>query len=195
KSTLINGVSPIPASSGVPPLSFPLYIQLFSTSHQMSTLPETSLSLLLQSNSLSPSWTSTGILFAISIAATGLYYVSPSRLTHVLVSALANVERAYLASVENGFVPAADVTERLAILQLKVSTLRENSLRNSLSPLPLFLLSDTLNIRRSVTVLRCLAEISNESQLREIAPVVGCQCPLANHASISLRRRDSPRSL
>ncbi|KAJ6518981.1 hypothetical protein C8R45DRAFT_918078 [Mycena sanguinolenta] len=166
----------------------------------MSTIPETSLSLLSQSNSPTPPWTFTGILLAISVAAAALYYASPTRLTRVLVSALADVENAYLVGVENGFVLSVDVdvAERLTVLQLKVSTLHETTLRRSLSLSPLSFLSDMFNIRRSISVLRCLreqlndAQISNESQLRDIASAFEshCKCPLANRTTISLRRRD-----
>ncbi|KAJ6518988.1 hypothetical protein C8R45DRAFT_1204265 [Mycena sanguinolenta] len=160
----------------------------------MSTIPETSLSLLSQSNSPSPPWTFPAFLLAISVAAAALYYVSPTRLTRVLVSALADVERAYLAGVENGLVSSTDnnITERLSILQPTVSTLREASLRSSLSTFSI--LYDMFNIHRSLTVLRCLAEISAKSKLRETtsASEALCQCPLANHSSISLRRCDPP---
>ncbi|KAJ6518979.1 hypothetical protein C8R45DRAFT_918076 [Mycena sanguinolenta] len=169
----------------------------------MSTLPETSLSLLSQSNSTSPPWTFTGILFAISVAAAALNYASPTCLTRVLVSALAEVERAYLVGVENGLAFSADndIAERLTVLQLKVSILREISLRRSLSIFSV--LYDMFNIYRSISVLRCLREVRqmgtyvdifNESQLRDItsAPESRCQCPLANRTTISLRRREGP---
>ncbi|KAJ6518976.1 hypothetical protein C8R45DRAFT_1085038 [Mycena sanguinolenta] len=127
----------------------------------MSTLSETSLSLLSQSNSTSPPWTFsiTGVLFSISVAAAAFYHAFPTRLTRVLVSTLADVENAYLAGVENGFALSADVdvAKRLAVFQLTVSTLRETSLHNSLSPLAF--LSDTLNIRRFIAVLRYLAGV------------------------------------
>ncbi|KAJ6518989.1 hypothetical protein C8R45DRAFT_1085055 [Mycena sanguinolenta] len=152
----------------------------------MSTLSEISLSLLSQSNSSCPPWTFsvTGVLLAISVAAVGLYCASPTRLTRGLVSALAAVKNAYLDGAENGFVLSADVdvAERLAVLQLKVFTIRETSLRSSLSALSA--LCDMFNIRRSVAVFRCLGEISNESQLRDItsASESRCQCPLAREA-------------
>ncbi|KAF7328653.1 hypothetical protein MSAN_02473900 [Mycena sanguinolenta] len=181
-----------------------------SNSHQMSSLPETSLSILSQSNSPSAPWSFPGILlFTIFAAVACIYYLSPARLTRVLVSVLADVENAYLAGVENGNGVLStdadvDVAGRLSVLQLKVSTLRETSLRNSVSPLSACF--DMFNICHSVAVLRCLAEvrglriqieISNESRLCDItsASQSRCQCSLANRASISLRRRGSPRSL
>ncbi|KAF7328648.1 hypothetical protein MSAN_02473400 [Mycena sanguinolenta] len=161
----------------------------------MSTIPETSLSILSQSNPPSTTWTFTGILLAISAATAAVYYASPTHLTRVLVSALADTEKAYFAAAENGVlcVSTADVAERLSILQLKVSALREASLRSSISLL--FTLCDTFNVRRSFAVLRCLGEvrelgthieISNETQLREIN-----SHPLSDRTTISLRRRGS----
>ncbi|KAJ6518969.1 hypothetical protein C8R45DRAFT_1065811 [Mycena sanguinolenta] len=161
----------------------------------MSTLPETSLSLLSESNSTSPPWTFTGALLAISVASACLYYASPPRLMRVLVSGLADAEKAYLAAAENGVVCAStvDVAERLSVLQLKVSTLREASLRSSLSLLST--LYDTFSLRRSVAIVRCLGEvrelgayieISNETLLREIN-----SRSLLNRTTISLRRRGS----
>ncbi|KAF7370450.1 hypothetical protein MSAN_00676700 [Mycena sanguinolenta] len=144
----------------------------------MTTLSETSLSILSQSDSTSPPSNVTKIVLVPALVAAALYYVSPARLTRILVSAFANVENAYLKGVENGFVLTADteIAERLAVLQLKVSMLHENSLLNSLSPLSAFY--DMFDIRRSVVVLQCLREvralktqieISHESHLREIA--------------------------
>ncbi|KAJ6518995.1 hypothetical protein C8R45DRAFT_1065823 [Mycena sanguinolenta] len=169
----------------------------------MSSVPEASLSLLTQSNSTSIAtpWT---VLLALVVAGVALYYASPLRLICVLVSAIAKVENAYLTAVENGILCTstdAHIAERLMGLQFKVSTIREASLRNSLSPL--FTVCETFNIRRSVAVLRCLLavrrlgtyiEISNESQLRDVASASGlhCQCPIAIRTTVALRRRDCP---
>ncbi|KAJ6518970.1 hypothetical protein C8R45DRAFT_1065812 [Mycena sanguinolenta] len=171
----------------------------------MSAIPETSLSLLSQSNSPSPPGTFTGILLAISVTVVGLYYASLTRLTCVLVSTITEVENAYLAGVENGLAFSADndIAERLSVLQLTISTLRETSLRHSLSLSPLSFLCDIFNIRRSIAVLRCLREVRelrtyieilHESQLRNIASAseARCQCPVANRITISRRRRDGP---
>ncbi|KAJ6518990.1 hypothetical protein C8R45DRAFT_918088 [Mycena sanguinolenta] len=125
-----------------------------------------------------------------------IYYVSPMRLTRILVTALADTEKTYLAAVENGVLSVSteiDAAERLSVLQLKVSTIRETSLRSSLSTLSA--LRDMFNIYRSVAVLRCLnevrelrayIEILNETQLREIS-----SRSLSNRTTISLRRRGS----
>ncbi|KAF7370458.1 hypothetical protein MSAN_00677600 [Mycena sanguinolenta] len=185
---------------------FTLHFQLHlhPNPHQMSTLPETSLSLLSQSNSPTTPWNVTGIFLVFALLGGAFHYASPAHLTRVLVSSLADAERAYLTGVENGngmlrVSADIDVAERLAVLQVKASTLLEIFLRNSLSPLSACY--DMFNIRRSVRVLRCLAEvrrlktiidISHEAQLREIASESRCQCPVANHTTISLRRRDAP---
>ncbi|KAJ6518965.1 hypothetical protein C8R45DRAFT_1116866 [Mycena sanguinolenta] len=159
----------------------------------MSTIPEASLS-VFASNLTPIAW---GLLLA-GVSVAGIYYVSPIRLTRVLVIAIADAEKSYLAAVENGVLSASteiDTGERLSVdrLQLRVSTIRETSLRSSLSTLSAFY--DMFNIRRSVAVLRCLAEvhglgtyieISKESQLREID-----SRPLSNRTTISLRRRGS----
>ncbi|KAJ6519003.1 hypothetical protein C8R45DRAFT_1065826 [Mycena sanguinolenta] len=167
----------------------------------MSTISETSLSLLSQSNSPSIATPWARLLIAVVVIAGALYYMSPTRLARVLFTALADLERTYLSGVENGVLTTdVDFAERITALQLKVSTLREASLRNSLSPFSAFF--GMFNIRCSVTVLRCLAEvrelrtriaISHEYQLREIAFESRCQCPLSNRDSISLRQRNPPR--
>ncbi|KAJ6518955.1 hypothetical protein C8R45DRAFT_1204247 [Mycena sanguinolenta] len=160
----------------------------------MSSIPEASLAFLTSN----PSSTSTpwGLILT-GVVAAGLYYASPTRLTCVLVSALADTEKTYLTAVENGLLCAStdvDMAKRLSVLQLEVSALRETSLRSSLSHVSA--LCDMCNIHRSVTILRCLAEvrelgtyieISNESRLREIDSRLFC-----NRATISLRRRVCP---
>ncbi|KAF7370454.1 hypothetical protein MSAN_00677100 [Mycena sanguinolenta] len=123
----------------------------------MSTIPDASLSILASysSSTLTP-W---GLVLT-GIAAASLCYASPTRLTPVLVSALADTEKIYLTAVENGVLCASvdvDMTERLSVLQLEVSTLRETSLRSSLSPLSV--LCDMFNIRRSIAILRCFVEV------------------------------------
>ncbi|KAF7370445.1 hypothetical protein MSAN_00676200 [Mycena sanguinolenta] len=174
----------------------------------MPTISETSLSLLSQSDPPTLPWTFIAILLVIGVAAAGFYYASPTRLTGVLVSALINVENAYLASEENGLAHSddVDIEERLTVLQLEVCTFCDTSLRVSLSPIfPLSVLYDMFNIRRSIAVLRCLREVRSlgthieifhEAQRREITSTseASSQCPLTKRASISLRRRDTARS-
>ncbi|KAJ6518996.1 hypothetical protein C8R45DRAFT_1085063 [Mycena sanguinolenta] len=159
----------------------------------MSSIPEASLS-VLTSNSTTTPW---GPL-CIGVIGVFIYYASPMRLTRVLVTALADAEKTYLATVENGVLSVStevDAAERLSVdrLQLKVSTIRETSHRSSLSTLSA--LRDMFNIYRSVAVFRCLGEvhglgayieISNETQLREIN-----SRSLSNRTTISLRRRSS----
>ncbi|KAJ6518966.1 hypothetical protein C8R45DRAFT_918062 [Mycena sanguinolenta] len=122
----------------------------------MSNIPETSFSVLAQCNSTATPW---GLL-SIGVVGATIYYTSPLRLTRVLIAALADTEKKHLAAVENGVFCVStdvDVAERLALLQLKASTLHETSLRSSLTPLST--LYDMFNLRRSVTVLRCLGEV------------------------------------
>ncbi|KAF7370455.1 hypothetical protein MSAN_00677200 [Mycena sanguinolenta] len=123
----------------------------------MSTVSEASLAILASnSSSISTSW----VLVLTSLSAAGLYYASPIRLSRVLVAAIADTEKIYLTAAENGILctsAAVDMAERLSALQLKVSALREASLRSSLSSLSG--LYNMFNIRRSVTILRCLAEV------------------------------------
>ncbi|KAJ6518993.1 hypothetical protein C8R45DRAFT_1085059 [Mycena sanguinolenta] len=157
----------------------------------MSSIPEASLS-ILASNSTTTLWD----VLCIGIIGVIIYYVSPMRLTRVLVTAIADTEKTYFAAVENGVLSVSteiDAAERLSVLQLKVSTIRETSLRSSLSTLSA--LRDMFNIYRSVAVLRCLnevrglgayIEISNETQLREIN-----SRSLSTRTTISLRRRGS----
>ncbi|KAF7370443.1 hypothetical protein MSAN_00676000 [Mycena sanguinolenta] len=147
---------------------------------------------ILATNSTSTPW---GLLL-VGLVGGMIYYTSPMRLTRVLVAAIAHTEKTYLTAAENGVFCAStdkDAAERLSILQLKVSTIRETSLRNSLSPLSI--LFDMFNISRTIAVLRCLSEvrgletyieISNECQLREID-----SRHLSHHISIFLRRRHS----
>ncbi|KAF7370453.1 hypothetical protein MSAN_00677000 [Mycena sanguinolenta] len=158
----------------------------------MSSISEASFATLAP-NSTSTPW---GLL--IGIVGVAIYYASPMRLTGILVAAMADTEKTYLAAVENGVICAStdtDITERLSVLQLEVSVIRETSLRISLSLVSA--LYDSFNIRRTVAILRHLHEvhrlgtyiqISNESQLREI----DSRRPLPTRASISLRRRNCP---
>ncbi|KAJ6519004.1 hypothetical protein C8R45DRAFT_1085072 [Mycena sanguinolenta] len=162
--------------------------------------------------STNPTSTPLGLLL-VGVVGGKIYYTSPMRLTRVLVAAIADTEKTYLTAAENGVFCAStdkDAAERLSILQLRVSTIRETSLRSSLSPFSA--LFDLLNIPRTVSVLRCLGEvrglrthievylliaysisiepysqISNESQLRE----VDSHRLLSHRASIFLRKRNS----
>ncbi|KAJ7819014.1 hypothetical protein B0H13DRAFT_2378589 [Mycena leptocephala] len=115
------------------------------------------------------------VLFMPVVAAGIAHYASPLRLTHVLVAGIANVEKTYLDALETGLLSASDIdtAEMLSTLQLKVSKIREFSLRNSLSlrsTLHEFLNGHTFTLLRCIREVRVLEthiEILKENQLRE----------------------------
>ncbi|KAJ7252565.1 hypothetical protein C8J57DRAFT_1722804 [Mycena rebaudengoi] len=63
-----------------------------------------------------------------------VHHIWPMRLTHVLVAFMQETEKLYYGAVEAGELPGdVDTEEKLLSLQTKVSEVREESLRNSLS--------------------------------------------------------------
>jgi hypothetical protein len=146
----------------------------------MSSLPELEACLSILSSALpapGTDTTNTAVLISlvIFVAAAGtVHYASPPRLTRVLVTAIANVEKTYLDALETGLLSASDIDtaemlstcapctlhshyfQSLDSLQLKVSKIREASLRNSLSH------SGTLREffgGRTFTLLGCIREV------------------------------------
>ncbi|KAJ7931651.1 hypothetical protein B0H13DRAFT_2524490 [Mycena leptocephala] len=107
----------------------------------MSSLPELQACLSVLPSALpAPGNTTTNnvilIALVIFVAAAGImHYASPLRLTRVLVTAIANLEKIYLEALERGLLSPSDIdtAEMSSSLQLKVSKIREASLRNSLS--------------------------------------------------------------
>ncbi|KAJ7117769.1 hypothetical protein C8R44DRAFT_879307 [Mycena epipterygia] len=102
----------------------------------MSSLSETSLSVLVSNP---PTSTTTIVIFTVlvlTMASFIIHFASPMRLTHVLVAAISNVEKSYLEAIEAGALSKTDVhiAEMLSSLQIKVSNIRETTLRDSLSP-------------------------------------------------------------
>ncbi|KAJ7213055.1 hypothetical protein GGX14DRAFT_393257 [Mycena pura] len=77
-------------------------------------------------------------MLVLGIAGT-LYYASPSRLTRIMVAAIASAEKVYIDALESGALSATDVrdiddmAEKMSSLHTKVSKIRETTLRNSLS--------------------------------------------------------------
>jgi hypothetical protein len=145
----------------------------------MSTLPEfeACLSILL---SVLPvpggTITNTAVLLVVVLVAAGImHYASPLRLTRVLIGAITSVEKIYLEALETGLLSASDLhtvemlstcaslpfinlihSQQPVSLQLKVSKIRETSLRNSLSH------SRTLReffAGRTFTLLCCIREV------------------------------------
>ncbi|KAJ7471642.1 hypothetical protein B0H11DRAFT_2433016 [Mycena galericulata] len=101
----------------------------------MSTVAETSVSLF---TSTLPEPTTAGgkIVLAVCIVTLvvcALRAVSPTRLTNILVSALAATEHTYFAAIEAGVLLSGAHTQRLTSLQLKVSKIRQDSLYHSQS--------------------------------------------------------------
>ncbi|KAJ7819010.1 hypothetical protein B0H13DRAFT_1921945 [Mycena leptocephala] len=161
----------------------------------MSSLAEFEACLSVPSALLAPGTdtTNTAVLIALALSAT-----RPLPVLHASSSPPSRVEKIYLEALETGLLSASDIdtAEMLSTLQLKVSKIREASLRNSLSH------SGTLREffgDRTFTLLRCIhevrvleihIEILKEAQLREDS-----LHPFANCArAVSLRRRRLPPS-
>ncbi|KAJ6488076.1 hypothetical protein DFH09DRAFT_1339329 [Mycena vulgaris] len=144
-----------------------------------------------------PSSTTSKVLLGVlglTLAACIIHYASPMRLTRVLLAAIADAEDAYLEALEAGILSHTDVhtAEMMSNLQLKVSHLREASLRHSLSyctTVSEFLKGRTLTLLQCIWEVRALEariEILKEEQLRALDPHIGA-------GGVSLRRR-RPRS-
>ncbi|KAJ7491983.1 hypothetical protein FB451DRAFT_1388424 [Mycena latifolia] len=87
-----------------------------------------------------------------------VYYASPARLTPILVSAIAKTEKTYFEALEAGVLPKSDANTAatLTSLQIKVSNIRETTLRHSLSyraTLGAFLTGHTF------TILHCIRDV------------------------------------
>ncbi|KAF8216721.1 hypothetical protein K438DRAFT_1747904 [Mycena galopus ATCC 62051] len=155
----------------------------------MTSISETSLSFLTQSVPISGTniVVAAGI-FVVTMAYT-IYHTSPMRLTAHLVSAIDEAEKAYLGAIEAGVLSSfdANIELRLSKLQIKVSNIRETSLRNSLSS---WLSLGEYFRGRALEILECIGEILKEEQLRDLNPLrVGTATRV-----VSLRRRHSPSS-
>ncbi|KAJ7117777.1 hypothetical protein C8R44DRAFT_738652 [Mycena epipterygia] len=126
----------------------------------MSALSETTLSVLA---SAPPTSTTAKINIGVVILALAtfiIYCASPMHLTCVLVAAIKDAEETYLEAIETGALSKSDVhiTAMMTSLQIKVSTIREASLRNSLS------LCGALGAffkGRSFTILKCIREVGD----------------------------------
>ncbi|KAJ6581746.1 hypothetical protein B0H19DRAFT_1061263 [Mycena capillaripes] len=101
----------------------------------MPSIPEASLSLLAAEQPASSTDKMVFMILAFTVLAALIHYASPMRLTRVLVAALAAMETTYLEALDAGLLSPVDVhtVEILSSLQIKVSKIREASLRNSLS--------------------------------------------------------------
>ncbi|KAF8216702.1 hypothetical protein K438DRAFT_2007508 [Mycena galopus ATCC 62051] len=145
----------------------------------MSSITESSLSFL---DSVPISTTTIVVaasIFTVTTAPMIYYHTSPMRLTRNLVSAIDEAEKAYLGAIEAGALAGFDAKMefRLSTLQIKVSNIREASLRNSLS---IWLSLEEYCRGRSLTILECMGEVRRlktdieilkEEQLRELNPL------------------------
>jgi hypothetical protein len=78
----------------------------------MSSLPELQACLSILPSALpAPGSTNTTILILVLVfvAAGTIHYASPLRLTRVLVTAIANLEKTYLEALETGLLSASDI--------------------------------------------------------------------------------------
>ncbi|KAJ7019784.1 hypothetical protein C8F04DRAFT_1197358 [Mycena alexandri] len=109
-----------------------------------------------------------------------LYYASPMRLTDVLIAAIYDVEKTYFDALDGrnsrlsaSDVQTADMVNSVYSLRLKVSVIRETTLRNSLSrrvAFREFLRGRTFALLECIEEVRTLQiqiEILKEAQLRE----------------------------
>ncbi|KAJ7199267.1 hypothetical protein C8J57DRAFT_1262022 [Mycena rebaudengoi] len=97
----------------------------------MSSMGEASLTFV--SSSL-PNNTANKIIGAsILTAVTWIHHISPTRLTRVLVTLMHETDTSYIRAVEAGLVFSDVDADALFKLQIKVSQLHEESLKNSLS--------------------------------------------------------------
>ncbi|KAJ7478729.1 hypothetical protein B0H11DRAFT_2194289, partial [Mycena galericulata] len=139
----------------------------------MSTVGETSLSLFM---STLPEPTGKFVLAVciVTFVACALRAASPTRLTDILVSALAATEHTYFAAIEAGVLMSGLHTQRLNSLQLKVSKIREDTLSNSQSfrvALGEFFKGRTFTVLRYIREAKRLEteiEILREAQLRKL---------------------------
>ncbi|KAJ7213066.1 hypothetical protein GGX14DRAFT_564109 [Mycena pura] len=99
-------------------------------------------------------------MLVLAIAGT-MYYASPSRLTRIMVAAIANAEKVYIDALESGALSATEVhideiAEKMSSLHTKVSKIRETTLRNSLSNRAVF--SQYLT-GHTFTLVQCICEV------------------------------------
>ncbi|KAJ7281337.1 hypothetical protein C8J57DRAFT_1558883 [Mycena rebaudengoi] len=143
----------------------------------MSRIGEPSVSFIssILPNNTANTIISTSILTAA--IALGIHHISPTRLTHVLVTLMHETDTIYIRAVEAGLVPGDVDANTLFKLQIKFSELHEESLRNSLSTwkmLAEFFRGRSLELYqciRDVQDLKTRIEISKEEQLRNLNPM------------------------
>ncbi|KAJ7696489.1 hypothetical protein B0H17DRAFT_1197996 [Mycena rosella] len=153
----------------------------------MASITEASLSLVA---SASPTSTATKVLFgvlALTAATSAIHCASPTRLTRVLVFDIANTERTYLQAIEAGMLKSdVHIAENLTRLQITASTIREDTLRNSLSyraALCAFFKG------RSLTVMHCIRDVRALGTRIEILKEEQLRVPASENAMQAVSRR------
>ncbi|KAJ7696486.1 hypothetical protein B0H17DRAFT_1329168 [Mycena rosella] len=159
----------------------------------MVSIAENSLSLI---TSVPPTINMNKVLVGVvvlTVAAFTIHRASPIRLTRNLVAAIADAEKTYLEALEAGVSNSElHTAERLSSLQLKVSTIHEATLCNSLSyraAFCAFLKGHSLTVLYSIREVREFEthiEIMKESHLRALDPHTVAE---AVTRAVSLRRR------
>ncbi|KAJ7252604.1 hypothetical protein C8J57DRAFT_1661704 [Mycena rebaudengoi] len=121
----------------------------------MSSMNETSLSFfssILPNNNAN---TIIGAAIITTVTVLIIHHISPTRLTNLLVALMHETDTIYIGAMEAGLVPAdIDTAEALSKLQIEVSELHEETLKNS-----------------DVQDLKTRIEISKEEQLRNLNSV------------------------
>ncbi|KAJ7252617.1 hypothetical protein C8J57DRAFT_1351170, partial [Mycena rebaudengoi] len=143
----------------------------------MSSMNEASLSFLssiqLPNNTAN---TIIGAFILTIVAALIIHNISPMRLTRALVALMHETVAIYIGAMEAGVIPSDVDADALFKLEIKVSELHEESLRNSLSTwkmLAEFFQGRSLALYgciREVQDLKARIEISKEKQLRNLNP-------------------------
>ncbi|KAJ7252684.1 hypothetical protein C8J57DRAFT_1238027 [Mycena rebaudengoi] len=144
----------------------------------MSSMGETSLSFvscILPNNTVNMI---VGALILTIVAALVTHHILPTRLTRLLVTLMHETDAIHIHAVESGLIPYdVDMVDTLSKLQIKVSGLHEESLRDSLSSwemLAEFFRGRWLALYRcirDVQDLKTRIEISKEEQLRNLNPI------------------------
>ncbi|KAJ7281331.1 hypothetical protein C8J57DRAFT_1297342 [Mycena rebaudengoi] len=145
----------------------------------MSTMSEPTLSFLLTILPNNIANTIIGSSILATATALGIYHISPTRLTCVLVASMHETDATYIGAMEAGVILCDGDTDTLSKLQIKASRLREETLRNSLSTRKML---GEIFQGRSLALYRCIGdiqdlktriEISKEKQLRNLNPTGG----------------------
>ncbi|KAF7356437.1 hypothetical protein MVEN_00976600 [Mycena venus] len=144
----------------------------------MSSITETSASFLDDSAPLSTTNVVVGVFIFSLVMTQIIHRTSPMHLTRTLVSVIHEAEGAYFSAIEDGVLSSSGTSTemRLSELQIKVSNIRETSLRNSLSNW--LLLRDYFR-GRSFGIIECIWESPKwlSRSILNMAQLAGAQAP------------------